>query len=83
MLHMYFSGDTSRAQVKDRPFCGINSPCFAYRELLKEVLGPLFYSAQQHDGLMANNFDLLLSFIDGNLPVTCSLMKLPVLLLQF
>jgi hypothetical protein len=48
---------------------------------MKEVLGPLFYSAQQ--GLIANNFDLLLSFIDSNLPVTCSLMKLPILLLQF
>lgn len=48
MLLMYFTGDYSKAipQLKDqtmhqRVLCGTTSPCFAFKELLKELLAPV------------------------------------------
>lgn len=48
MLHMYFTGDNSRAIPKlkedtrnERVLCGVSSPCFAFKEILKEIVKPI------------------------------------------
>ena len=69
----------NQSRLAENTLCGVTSPCIAFRDILKELTVLLMEVGQSEQ----SNFERLLPFIDLNLPLTSSLMKLPVYLLQF